>query len=440
MSLAPFAADNQDHTLKRDFDFVEWPSQEFFCPVLLELLWQPQQTSCCGNHLSLEAVTRLQREEKPCPMCNRARWSAVLDKYHSRRVRELRVRCTHKANGCEWVGDVSELKRHVDSCVKRPWECKYCALKCTYGEGEEKHWLTCPSFPEPCPNSCEVGSVERCNMEQHRKVCSLEQVACEMKEFGCSVVVPRKELASHMKESEIQHLTALTVLNIHLSGKMHQESIERDRRITELQQDIATQKILLDEMKVQMKQIQTDMQGVMKTKLDEQTRELTELKDHIQSIEYTAHRIEQHTVGGACSGSEVFTFAQYTKNRGSYRGVYSDPFYSHHHGYKFKLRIYYYPSFLFNGIGVVIYLVKGEHDDHLQWPVKIKASLELLNQAGDGDHVVRIENMQWNKGKRDKCNIIDDNLMKYSNLEKQCEGVQYMVNDCLKFRIHVTVV
>ena len=37
-------------------------------------------------------------------------------------------------------------------------------------------------------------------MEQHLSVCPLEPVACEMKEFGCSVVVPRKELATHMRE------------------------------------------------------------------------------------------------------------------------------------------------------------------------------------------------------------------------------------------------
>ena len=199
----PSTPDNQPRSMERDFIFVERPSQDFFCPVSLELLLEPQQTSCCGHHLSLEAATRLQREGKVCPMCNGEQWSAMLDKYHRRRVHEVRVRCWHTDNGCAWVGEVNDLKRHADACERRPWECQYCALKCTYGEGEEKHWPACLKFPEPCPNRCEVGSVERCNMEQHRSVCSLEPVACEMKEFGCSVVVPRKELATHMRESEL---------------------------------------------------------------------------------------------------------------------------------------------------------------------------------------------------------------------------------------------
>ena len=31
-------------------------------------------------------------------------------------------------------------------------------------------------------------------------------------------------------------------------------------------------------------------------------------------------------------------------------------------------------------------------------------------------------------------------LIKYPDLERQGDGVQYMMNDCLKFRIHITVV
>ena len=234
----PSATDNQPRSMERDYDFVERPSQDFFCPVSLELLLEPQQLSCCGNHLSREAATRLQREGKACPMCNEQEWNVVLDKYHRRKVHEVRLRCPHKGSGCDWVGEVNELTRHADLCAKRPWGCEYCGLKCPYEEGEGKHWPTCRKFPEPCPNGCEVGSVERCNVEQHRSVCSLEPVACEMKEFGCSAVVPRKELATHMRESELQHLTAMAVLNLRLSRQLQQDSTERDRKIARLQQDM----------------------------------------------------------------------------------------------------------------------------------------------------------------------------------------------------------
>ena len=487
----PSATDNQPRSMERDYDFVERPSQDFFCPVSLELLLEPQLTSCCGHHLSRDAATRLQREGKACPMCNEQEWNAVLDKYHRRRVHEVRIRCPHKGSGCDWVGEVNGLKGHADSCAKRPWECEYCGLKCTYGEGEGKHWPTCCKFPEPCPNRCEVGSVERCNVEQHRSVCSLEPVACEMKEFGCSAVVPRKELATHKRESELQHLTAMAVLNLRLSRQLQQDSTERDRKITRLQQDMDEQKQLLkakmdqqmqemkkeigqeiaglkqqqvkeitglkegqkregsqvkdaiaalsqqvereketmtelqtmtrEEMKKETKQLQTEMkakmdeqkkmQTEMKTNMDEQKREVVELKAQVQAVQHTTHHIELDTAGGACSVCKVFTFTKYCQLKSSSSKVYSDLFYSHHHGYKFKLRIRYYSS-KYNDIGAYLFLVTGEYDDQLHWPVEVKVRLELVNQAGDHHHMERTNSCKWEKNERNNYNTIDDSLMK----------------------------
>ena len=511
----PSATDNQPRSMpmERDYDFVERPSQDFFCPVSLELLLEPQQLSCCGNHLSLEAATRLQREGKPCPMCNEQEWNVVLDKYHRRRVHEVRVRCPHKGSGCDWVGEVNGLKGHADSCAKRPWECEYCGLKCTYGEGEGKHWLTCRKFPEPCPNGCEVGSVERCNVEQHHSVCSLELMACEMKEFGCSVVVPRKDLATHMRESELQHLTAMAVLNLRLSRQLQQDSTERDRKITQLQQDMDEQKKMQvemkneigqeiaglkqqqvkeitlkegqkreesqvkdaiaalsqqvereketmtelqtktrEEMKKETKQLQTEMktkmdeqkkiqtemktkmdeqkkmQTEMKTKMDEQMGEVMKLKMQVQAVQYTIQHIEEHTVG-SCSGGIVLTFTKHAH----FKNMYSDPFYSHHHGYKFKLRVMYGPKdHIFN----YLYLMTGEYDDQLHWPVEVKVRLELLNQAGDHHHLEKIKaTSKWEKNNRDLCKITG--TLKFSELEMKGDGVQYVMNDCFKYRVHI---
>ena len=406
-----------EHKLKptfveKDFNFVERPSQDFFCPVSLELLLEPQLTSCCGHHLSLDAATRLQREGKPCPMCNDEGWSAMLDKYHRRRVHEVRVRCWHLNDGCEWVGQVNELKRHAESCEKRPWECRYCALKCTHIEGEKNHWPTCPKFPDPCPNACEVGSVERCNMEQHLSVCPLEPVACEMKEFGCSVVVPRKELATHMRESELQHLTAMTRLNLSMTRQLQQE---------------------LTDLKVGMKR---DMEKHEQKITDSMQKEITKLENRVQKLQQIGEHIEQHTAP-QCS---VFTFSEYSKKKVSDAGSHSVLFYSHQNGYAFRLVIQYYLSY-HNDIGAKLRLMKGDYDDQLQWPVNINVRLELLNQAGDHHHVVRYTTIQWNKDERDHSDkIIDDYLMKYCDLERKGDGVQYMMNDCLKFRVCITVV
>ena len=394
------AAQDQTSFPEKEFDFVERPSQDFFCPVSLELLLEPQQTSCCGNHLSLEVAARLRREGKACPVCNGEQWSAMPDKYHRRRVHEVRVRCWNKDSGCGWVGEVNELKRHAVSCDKRPWECEYCGLKCTVGEGEGKHWPDCHKFPEPCPNGCEVGSVERCGVEQHLSVCPLEPVACEMKEFGCSVVVPRRELATHMRESELQHLTAMTALNLRLTRQLQQESAERDRRMEQLTQEVAKMSCCLNK------------------------------------VQQVSLHVEQHTAA-MCLGKRIFTVDHYRKNKSRAKDELScvdscsDKCYTRHNGYAFRLVIRFYDP-KYSDIGAFLQFLEVEELK----TVTFEVTLELLNQAGDHHHLTRQMTLYANV-KQEIEHEIDQSLIGYTDLEKKGE-VQYMMNDCLKFRINVT--
>ena len=442
-------AESQPRSVERDYDFVEGPSQDFFCPVTLELLLEPQLTSCCGHHLSREAATRLQREGKVCPMCNEQEWNSMLDKFHRRRVHELRVRCPHKVDECDWVGEVNELKQHVESCAKRPWECKYCGLKCTYGEGEGKHWATCCKFPEPCPNGCEVGSVERCNVEQHHSVCSLEPVACEMKEFGCSAVVPRKELATHMRESELQHLTAMTMLNLRLSRQLQQDLAAKDRKIDQLQQQLAEQKQLQIEMKtamVEQKKEQNEMKGEiaekqkqLQTEVRKESAKQMELlqeqkTDLTRKIDEIWHNIVQHIeVYAACTTvCKVFTFDQYKAKTHRH----TEPFYSQSIGYKFKFNV----DFRSDHINAYLYLLPGDYDDQLRWPLQVRIHLELLNQAKDCHHIVVTNSLEWEgKVSSGSYKVIAVRWKSYADLEKKSEVVQYVMDDCLKFKLHLVI-
>ena len=362
----------------------------------------------------------------------------MLDKFHRRKVHELRVRCPHRGSGCDWVGEVNGVERHAGCCPKRAWECQYCGLKCTYGEGEGEHWPTCTMFPEPCPNGCEVGSVERCNVEQHRSVCSLEPVCCEMREFGCSAVVPRKDLATHMRENELQHLTSMAVLNLRLTRQLQQDLAEKDKKIAQLQQEMSEQRQLQTEMKNEVKKElaeQKELQAKMISEQKQETmKELTELRGQIQQVHNTTQHIEVHSAG-LCALCKVFTFDQYSQRKGNYSWVYADPFYSHQHGYKFRLSILYGD----NTMWPYLHLLEGEYDGQLPWPVNVKVHLELLNQAGDHHHVERTKTWNWKKNERGHKNTFDYDFIKYSAVEKRGDGVQYMMNNCFKLRLHLTV-
>ena len=234
----PTETDSPDQT---DFDFVERPSEDFFCAVTFELLLDPHQTTCCGNHLSEKAVRRLQRDGKPCPMCKEPQLTTVQDKFHRRKVKAVQVRCPHKASGCEWVGEAGGLRQHVDSCPKCPWKCQYCEFASTC-DAQVNHEEICMYYPTPCSNKCEVGTVPRCDVEDHRKKCPLEIVSCEFADVGCSVKIARRDLKKHMEESQQQHLLSATLLNLKLTReniaeKDHQKDhqlAEKDRQLIEM--------------------------------------------------------------------------------------------------------------------------------------------------------------------------------------------------------------
>ena len=217
-----------------DYDFVENPSEDFFCPVTFDLLIEPYLTPCCGNHLSPEAVANLQGQ--PCPVCKEPNLNPVHDKFFKRKVHELKVRCPKKSLGCKWEGELGCLDRHLSqnsvegecqfvtvacpyscgdsfqrcqleghkmtSCPNRPFTCQYCDHKATYITVTSEHWLVCTKYPVDCPNKslgCQWAG-ERGDLDQHLNdgseegECQCVTVSCP---YSCSHDFKRPEIKEH---------------------------------------------------------------------------------------------------------------------------------------------------------------------------------------------------------------------------------------------------
>ena len=247
---------------QQEYDFLEEPPPEYFCPVTFELLRDPKQTECCGHHLSGNVVARLQREGKPCPLCKETNLTVTNDKYFKRKVEELKVRCSFcdKQNGCKWEGDLGNLDHHSKSCPKRPWQCQHCDFRGTYDIGTTDHLPNCTKYPEPCPNQCDIGTVPRCDMEKHLTECPLQLVECEFAQAGCREKVPRQDLSRHMEEDAQRHLLSMSLLNLSLTRELHQKMAEKDQQIAELQGELQEQSRTLKEQFREIKELQEQFQ------------------------------------------------------------------------------------------------------------------------------------------------------------------------------------
>jgi len=193
------------------------------------------------------------------------------------------VRCHHKPNGCEWVGELGNLDLHSNSCPKRPWQCKHCDFKGTYDVGTTDHLPNCTKYPEPCPNQCEIGTVSRCDMEKHLTQCPLQLVECEFAQAGCQVRVPRHVLAHHMEEWGQRHLLSMSLLNLSLTRDLHQKMAEKDQQIAELQEQLQRQNSKL-EKQIQDLQQQTEKQ--LQTQLEDlqqkQTKQIAGMQEKLE--------------------------------------------------------------------------------------------------------------------------------------------------------------
>ena len=118
-----------------------------------------------------------------------------------------------------------------------------------------------------------------------------------------------------------------------------------------------------------------------------------------------------------------FTISEYFKRKQFNNEHYSPPFTSRPQGYKLWLRVHANGHLGGKGSHLLIYgmIMKGEHDDNLQWPFTGTISIELLNwlehykrtlSIGTNDIFVRVTNKVTNLTELTK-NLVSDNSKKY---------------------------
>ena len=376
-----------------EYDFVCSVPDTLVCKVCLFTAKEPQLTGCCGNNVCKACLCKWKNSKAedltrlvPCPVCGTSSVKTFPNKLSDREIRKLHVHCYNKAKGCEWKGEINDIKKHNENClhgevlcpnncgmkVQRQcydlhaeFECPNCEAYCqlcyiigkkNFIEGE--HMDQCPKVVIPCPNDCGAANILRETMEAHRNSCPLEKLKCEFFAMGCEMELARKDMETHNTTMMSKHLGLTKQLLFKTMGKV----INVKTALTEAKMQLADKDKMLDETLA----LAAQNQWPMKIASD-----------------------ASKSLFGAPPLPLVIRVMGVTRKQRQRHDWYSNGFLSNIGGYKLRLKVDLTGN---RGTHMAVYteIMHGPKDDILPWPMRGKFVVELLNQLSDNNHYKKI--------------------------------------------------
>ena len=385
----------------------------------------------------------------------------------------IKVHCANSKHGCQWVGELGKLENHLNSnpsqnqqlegcqfttvqcfhcfkhfqrsaiaihqnnqCLKRPFACEYCKdHNSTYVDVTTNHWPVCGSYPVQCPNKCSDETMERQNLESHiANDCPLTVVDCDFKGVGCEVRLPRKDLATHLNESLVVHVSLQTkrLMDIEKENKQLKQQVH-----------------LLMDLENENKELKQKVEKLTEDIKDIKVQHVSQSLDHsmISGLQKEAEKLKKdlnaYEIGTPLCPVEIM-MTNFEEHKDG-EDWYSPPFYTWPKEYKMCLwvRAGGYGIGANTHVSVFFMLMKGEYDDQLKWPFRGKFTIQLLSQNGDENH--RTKTVTFDADTPDKyCNrVVDRERCKhggwgYPRFIAHTElKPRYLQNDRLKFFVKV---
>ena len=367
-----------------------------------------------GEHQFIEGQHKEECPKLPLPCPNNCEVESVPreDIEAHRNVCQLEI--VSCLNQCGEQFERQYLTTHMETeCSNRIVECQHCHILQL-----PQHTEQCPKLPLPCPNKCEVGSVPREDMEAHRKECPLEIIQCEYHNVGCEVRMARKDREKHENDNMKEHL------------------MMTKGELTDTKAQLA---IALEQM--------TNLTILLYSQLNPTPNAST-----VDIVSVAKWSIKLNAMASMFkSGNQVLPailqVSGYNKMKENDEQWYSDPFYTHNHGYKMCLNVEAYGCGEGTHLSVFLYLMKGSHDDELTWPLRGKFEIRLLNRISDSEH--HLETMTYDDDDDDEFEYADrvtkgdksafgfgtDDFISNEDLQKTTPTCQYLKDDCLFFQV-----
>ena len=467
-----------------EYEFVDQIPEDYFCKQCKHVAREPNLTTCCGEIICKACIDDIIQDKKPCPSCEDSNITSFPHVKYQHKILALEVCCTMKDRGCEWTGQLQHLNAHLDvtsgdcqyvdvecpkkcvqkvqkrnvdthlanECPNRDYRCPHCNFANKY-HVVSKHFDVCPYYPLACHNRCGA-TFERDDLEDHMKMCRLEEAQCVFTSAGCQAKFIRENEDEHMDQNTQKHLALMPAATLRICQDFERKLQEQQEVFGQkLQEQQEAFEKKLEQKDEQIKHVEQKLQEqhevheVFEKKQKQKDGRIKTLEEQLQTNGRVIEQ-QQQAIRQICSGEvgippHDITFSNYQEEKARRGVIDSPPMYTHPGGYRILLRVL--PEGLWSGRGshvtAAIRLRKGDHDATLKFPVKFTITLQLLNQHRDQDHHTRDIQGEVTREKIGFNIGIHDKFIPHADLEwNRDKQTQYLKDDCLKFRITKVIV
>ncbi|GAA5960334.1 hypothetical protein JCM3765_007477 [Sporobolomyces pararoseus] len=177
------------------------------CNICHDILEDPTLSGCAGEHLFCAVCITESPYRNGCPTCRGATPQAARKRsvLANRLIQNFSVTCERSGAGCKWIGPLSNMTGHNNSCDFRPHPCPKigdgCAFTGTTQQLTEHTNSTCPFVNVNCPRQCGF-SYKRHKEKEHEDLCNAWP--CTVTE-GCKTKTTKRFLKRHEGGCKQQH-------------------------------------------------------------------------------------------------------------------------------------------------------------------------------------------------------------------------------------------
>ena len=429
------------------FKFVEELPDLFKCGVCRLVLRDPHITECCGKNACHSCIARVAEHGGPCPIpgCGCQQVKINFNRGLRSDILESRVYCQLKEAGCEWVGKLDELRRHLkEKCPFVEEECQYrCGVK-IQRKAVEDHKKVCKRLPVECHQCGET--CERCHQADHVKVCPFTKIECPFHIVGCKSEVAIKDLQQHFNDSLSEHYAMVVEQSQSVQSQLREacsllahdqkEKLELGKAQIELLNTeisnvlgmVSDVKRTLEEAEkvfFELLKVHNQLKGQLETHSQHRVITSHELKKGLATLTFESKvrcygpalpsispaEIVSRPVDSRPTTTEYipglsFTIQNFERERKNDAIVCLPPFYSHNGGYKMCLVVYCngYREARGSHLTILVNVLKGKYDHLLDWPLTCSVMIEIKKIYGPGTNMqCSIEVMSQNRVYEDNC-------------------------------------